>query len=69
MGCYKPLTPDFRDQILSSIDDQIREINTCNNTCFKSMYLNSYGALKQLINALPDGYPLPISDNRNIGGF
>lgn len=69
MDYYKPLTPDFRDQILSSINDKIREINTCNNTCFKEMYLASYGAFKELINSLPDGYPIPINDNRNIGGF
>lgn len=69
MDYYKPLTPDFRDQILSSINDNIREINTCKNTFYKEMYLSSYRALKELINCLPDGYPIPINDNRNIGGF
>lgn len=69
MDYYKPLTPDFRDQLLSSINDAIREINTCANTCYKEMYLSHYRALKQLIESLPDGYPIPIKDERNIGGF
>lgn len=69
MDYYKPLTPDFRDQILRGINDKIREINTCNNTCFKEIYLAYYETLKQLFNSLPDGYPIPMNDERNIGGF
>lgn len=69
MDYYKPLTPAFRDQIISTINERISEINTCSNTFFKEMYLASYGSFKELINALPDGYPIPIKDDRNNGGF
>jgi hypothetical protein len=69
MDYYKPLTPEYRDQILSSINDAISEINTCKDTYYKELYLSSYRALKTIINSLPDGYPIPINYKRNIGGF
>ncbi len=31
---YKPLTPKFRDEIISTIDKNITELNTCQNNAF-----------------------------------
>lgn len=57
---YKPLTPELRNNINSSIDSNISELHTCNPNAFVSAQLIGYKALMSIINALPDGYPIPI---------
>ena len=58
---YKPLTPELRSNINSSIDNSISELGTCKANAFVSSQLIGYKALKTIINALPDGYPLPMT--------
>lgn len=57
----KPLTPELRSDINVSIDDQIRGLETCQINAFVSAQMCGLSALKNLINALPDGYPIPMN--------
>ncbi len=57
---YKPLTPKFRREINDSINSQLAELNTCERNAFVSMQEIALNATKNLIRALPDGYPLPM---------
>lgn len=56
----KPLTPEFRQNINESINSQIRELRTCEINAYVNMQLMGLQAWKNLINALPDGYPIPM---------
>lgn len=56
---YKPLTPSFRNDINTAIENQIKELNTCKGNAFVNMQIIGLTAHKNLINALPDGYPIP----------
>lgn len=56
---YKPLTPSFRNDITTAIENQIKELNTCKGNAFVNMQIIGLTAHKNLINALPDGYPIP----------
>lgn len=60
MNEYKTLTPSYRAEIQESIKDQMQELNTCQNNAFVSAQKVGLIALSNLINALPDGYPIPI---------
>ena len=60
MNEYKPLTPTFRSEIQKSISSQMQELNTCKDNAFVSAQKVGLTALSNLINALPDGYPVPI---------
>lgn len=57
---YKPLTPELRNDINASIDNNISELHTCQPNAFVSAQLICYKALRNIISALPDGYPLPM---------
>lgn len=56
----KPLTPEFRQDINVSIDKQITELNTCQSNAFVNAQMIGLQAMKNLFNALPDGYPIPM---------
>ena len=58
---YMPLTPELRRGVVDSLDDRLRQLNSCNDTPYVNMYRCAYGAMKSLITALPDGYPVPIT--------
>jgi len=58
---YKPLTPRLRDEIQTSINDAICELQTCNITPWVTMQINSYNALQYLFDCLPDGFLVPIT--------
>lgn len=60
MNEYKSLTPIFRSEIQESISSQMQELNTCKDNAFVSAQKVGLTALSNLINALPDGYPIPI---------
>lgn len=60
MSNYRPLTPQFRRDILDSINSQVSELNTCQSNAFVSAQMVGLNALQNLIKALPDGYPIPI---------
>lgn len=56
-----PLTKDMKWQVNIQIDNRITELNRCDNTPYVSMCRSVYNMAKSLINALPDGYPVPVS--------
>lgn len=62
MSYYKPLTPQFRSDILDGINSQISELNACQENVFVSVQRVGLDALQNLIKALPDGYPIPLKE-------
>lgn len=58
---YKPLTPSFRNDINAAIENQIRELETREKNAFVNAQIVGLNAQKNLINALPDGYPIPCT--------
>lgn len=62
---YKPLTPDLRGDINRFIDISISDLCTCEQNAFVNVQIIGYKALRNIINALPDGYPLPIKKEVN----
>lgn len=61
---YKPLTPNLRADINNSIDSNIEELRTCKPNGLVNAQISAYTALKNIMNSLPDGYPIPI-ERRN----
>lgn len=64
MTAYKMLTPKFRREINESIDQQLDEIKTCEDNVLTRMVSESLSTLKTLIGQLPDGYPMPMKEER-----
>ena len=58
---WVPLTPNMRAAVNNSIDQHIAELNACESTPWVNMGRCANEALRNLINALPDGYPLPVT--------
>lgn len=58
---YKPLTPSLRMDINASIENSIAELRTCQSNAFVNMQIVAWEQRKRLINALPDGYPMPTT--------
>lgn len=59
---YKPLTPQFRREINASIDARIAEMETCKQNVLVQNHICAYEKLKELIEALPDGFLMPLTD-------
>ena len=57
---YRPLTPQLRSEIMQSIDSNISELNTCQSNSLVNMQKTGYVGLRNIINALPDGYLIPF---------
>ena len=62
---YKPLTPELRNNINNSIDNNISELHTCQPNAFVNAQLIGYKALRNIISVLPDGYPVPMERRNN----
>ena len=60
---YIPLTPAIRESVNNTIDGRLSELDKCDQTAWVSMARIVNVGCKNLINALPDGYPLPITKN------
>ena len=45
---YKPLTPDMRNQINNSIENNIGELNMCKSNIYVNMQKAGYVALKNI---------------------
>lgn len=56
-----PLTKDMKKSINETIDNRVMELNRCDNTPYTALYKQIYGVARNLINALPDGYPVPVT--------
>ena len=57
---YKPLTPDLRSDITAGIHKNMTELNACQPNAMVAAQKIGLIQLKKLINALPDGYPIPL---------
>ena len=57
---YKALTPAFRQQILDSLDRQMRELDSCQENALVAVQRLGLSSYKALFKALPDGYPVPV---------
>ena len=68
MTYYRTLTPEFRSQINKSIKNQETELATCQNTAFVNFERVGLRLLSNLINALPDGFPIPLERRDNYDG-
>lgn len=60
---YQPLTPAFRSKIQESITQNMAELNTCKENGLVSAQKTGLKVLSNLINSLPDGYPIPMKRN------
>ena len=60
---YQPLTPAFRLKIQESISQNMAELNTCKENGLVSAQKTGLKVLSNLINSLPDGYPIPMKRN------
>lgn len=63
--CYKPLTPDLRSDITAGIHKNMAELNVCQSNALVSMQKIGLKQLEKLINALPDGYPIPLERKKD----
>lgn len=64
MTLYKPLTPDLRSDITADIHKNMTELNACQPNALVNIQKIGLNQLQKLINALPDGYPIPL-ERRN----
>lgn len=64
MTVYKILTPKLREEITTGIDELLDDIKTCEKNALTEMQYESLSALKTLIGQLPDGYPMPMKEDR-----
>lgn len=62
--CLVPLTKDLKAGVNEEIDKRMAELNRCDNTPYVALYRVAYGVTRNLINALPDGYPVPVTKER-----
>lgn len=61
MEYYEPLTPELRQGINETIEKELGKLNTCKPTAFVAARRVGLRSTKNLINSLPDGYPVPIA--------
>lgn len=59
MEYYEPLTPTLRRKLNEAMDEKIAELKECEVNAFSTIQIEGLRLQKNLINALPDGYPLP----------
>lgn len=64
MTVYKMLTPKLRREITEGIDQMLEEVKTCEKNVLTEMQFESLSALKTLIGQLPDGYPMPMKEEK-----
>lgn len=62
---HKLLTPDFREQINKGIDRNIEELLRCDRNPLVNAEINAYQILHNMINRLPDGFPIPVEKRRS----
>lgn len=56
-----PLTKDMKGSLNEEIDKRMDALNRCDDTPYVALYKMAYGMTRNLINALPDGYPVPVT--------
>lgn len=60
MSEYRPLTPEFRRELKTIADEQSLDLDACQDTVFVEAQRLGLEAFMMLLNALPDGYPMPL---------
>ena len=60
---YIPLTPAIRETVNNIFDGRLSELDKCDQTAWVSMARIANEACKNLTNALPNGYLLPVAKN------
>lgn len=63
---YKPLTSTLRSDITVGIHKNMTELNACQPNALATAQKIGLIQLEKLMNALPDGYPIPL-ERRNGG--
>lgn len=58
---FKTLTPAFREEIKQAVGKEMQELNTCEDTFFVRTRKDGLVAFLNLIDSLPDGYPIPMN--------
>lgn len=61
MNYCKPLTPAFREEIKEEVRKEMQELSTCEDTCYVRTRKVGLVAFLNLIDSLPDGYPIPMN--------
>lgn len=59
-----PLTKDMKCSVNMELDKRMQELNRCDDTPYVEMYKALYGLTRNFINALPDGYPVPVTRSK-----
>jgi len=62
MTQYKRLTPQLRKGLIKKINNQISELQECEDDSLAKEQITELKATKSLIRDLPDGYPLPMKE-------
>ena len=62
MTQYKRLTPQLRKGLIKKINNQISELQECDDNVLVTAQIIALKQTKSLIRSLPDGYPLPMKE-------
>lgn len=62
----KPLTPQFRSDILENLNKQLEELDSCKSNSYVVLQKNTINQFKNLIKSLPDGYPIPVERKKKV---
>lgn len=61
---YKNLTPKVRAELDEGFDSLLKEIKSCEKNILTEMQYETVLAAKTLIHLLPDGYLLPLKEEK-----
>lgn len=61
---YKPLTPNFRQEINAGFDECISELRECKPNPLVNAQIAAVETYRRIINGLPDGYPMPLAERK-----
>lgn len=62
MTQYKRLTPKLREELIKKLNNQIGELQECDDNVLVTAQIIALKQTKSLIRSLPDGYPLPMKE-------
>lgn len=60
---YVPLSPEIRAAVNKTVDQRVAALNACESTPWINLSRCANEMVRNLINALPDGYPVPVIKN------
>ncbi len=62
MTQYKRLTPKLREELIKKLNNQIGELQECDDNVLVTAQIIALKQTKSLIRSLPDGYPRPMKE-------